>query len=358
MINCAPKSYQVIESMLADETVEHSTKQAAANLVKVSGMTIARELKEIKKANEEAFAANKNLLHTVEHIFDNKAIEGQYKRPAGEVYVALYALYKFDNPQRLISKCRYYYNTRNDELAICLIEEYHHTRIPLKFKIQFYEEELIITLEALQRVISEISDFDSLQEGLKERGSLFTKLVTLVEDIMATTTFEKYETIMTKVLKSDQFQGVINNLTQHPLYSAVKESVAVIAGTVVQSLGRCGLFSVFEDIIYPIKCLAVEQFKQLFFESEPFACREIGQATLSFLTNCVKYHLIECNLTPGELYSRFLHSNFLLAQQYLSQQISSRSEIWNYLSDLTYNQSSELPSVQHHKLLLTICRES
>ena len=58
----------------------------------------------------------------VEHIFDNKSIETRYKFPAGQVYIALYGLYRFDNPQRLVSKCRYYYNTRNDELALCLIE--------------------------------------------------------------------------------------------------------------------------------------------------------------------------------------------------------------------------------------------
>ena len=71
------------------------------------------------------------------------------------------------------------------------------------------------------------------------------KFITLFEEIIQATTFEKYETVMTKVWKSDYFVGVICGLCEDPFYSAATESVAVICGTIVRELGRCGIMERF-----------------------------------------------------------------------------------------------------------------
>ena len=45
--------------MLSNTSIDHFTKKAISNLIKVAGLALAAELKEIKKADKAAFNDNK-----------------------------------------------------------------------------------------------------------------------------------------------------------------------------------------------------------------------------------------------------------------------------------------------------------
>jgi hypothetical protein len=71
--------------------------------------------------NDDTLSHHRQLLHTVEHAFDNQRIESALKHPLSKAYVAIFTLFNPDNYERLISKTKYYFNIKEDGLALDIL---------------------------------------------------------------------------------------------------------------------------------------------------------------------------------------------------------------------------------------------
>ena len=49
--------------------------------------------------------------------------------------------------EKMISKARYYFNTREDFVGLHILESYHCSSAPYKFKYDFYDEVLASVVE-------------------------------------------------------------------------------------------------------------------------------------------------------------------------------------------------------------------
>jgi hypothetical protein len=125
------------------------TRQALVGQLRRVTLELREQLQGQCQLQPELLSQNQKLLHGAEHMLSNGQIEAQLKQPLADAYVQLLTLYAPDSFPKLIAKARFYFNTRDDLVAVHILHAYHSAPAPFKHKADFYHQALLLLLELL-----------------------------------------------------------------------------------------------------------------------------------------------------------------------------------------------------------------
>lgn len=147
--------------------------------------------------------AAKKSLYAVEHIFDNQKVGAGCKRAVADSYVRLYLFCSAENQTRLASKSRFYFNVREHQLALFLVQAYQNASPPYRYRSSYYELILPLLAEELHRQLQEDHTKPHPQPQL-------LSILTTLNGLVSALTFEKYEKIYCSMLALPFFPVIVH----------------------------------------------------------------------------------------------------------------------------------------------------
>jgi hypothetical protein len=76
----------------------------------------------------------------VEHIFDNEAIDSQYKPKIAQLFLRLFHLISPDSSSRLFGKATFQFNIKKPLLGLLLLQSFDHKKPHQRFRSICYQE--------------------------------------------------------------------------------------------------------------------------------------------------------------------------------------------------------------------------
>lgn len=111
------------------------------------------------------------------------------KLPVGDLYVELFIFFNPENFQRLVSKSKFYFNTKEEFMALGLVESYIHRKTPLKYRFPYCEQTINIVIDNLIKKTDQII----LEGELSKLGyEIVNKFMEVLLELWGMMTFEKF----------------------------------------------------------------------------------------------------------------------------------------------------------------------